>query len=115
MGDAVELQTLRWLEQAGYRITDRQRSFELLNGLLRGHCDGVIEGVTEKMGIDNLFDLIKTGGKTAVKNVLKQAGVEGTEEGFSYVFNLLAISVDMLLYARNVRLDKKRDAEGANA
>ena len=34
---------------------------------------------------------------------------------FFYVFNLLAISVDMLLYARNVRLDKKRDAEGANA
>ena len=30
---------------------------------------------------------------------------------FFYVFNLLAISVDMLLYARNVRLDKKRDAE----
>ena len=34
---------------------------------------------------------------------------------FFYVFNLLAISVDMLLYARTVRLDKKRDAEGANA
>ena len=34
---------------------------------------------------------------------------------FFYVFNLLAISVDMLLYARNVRLDKKRDAEGAHA
>lgn len=48
MGDAVELQTLRWLEQAGYRITDRQRSFELLNGLLRGHCDGIIEGVTSR-------------------------------------------------------------------
>jgi len=34
---------------------------------------------------------------------------------FFYVFNLLAISVDMLLYARNVRLDKKRDAEEAKA
>ena len=43
--------------------------------------------------IADLFDLVKTGGKTAVKNVLKQAGVEGTEEGFSYVFNLLADKV----------------------
>ena len=32
---------------------------------------------------------------------------------FFYVFNLLAISVDMLLYLRNARLDKKRDAEAA--
>ena len=32
---------------------------------------------------------------------------------FFYVFNLLAISVDMLLYLRNARLDKKRDAQVA--
>lgn len=56
----------------------------------RGIVSGAIEGVTEKMGIDNLFDLIKSGGKTALKNMLKQAGVEGTEEGFSYAFNWLA-------------------------
>lgn len=61
--------------------------------MTRGITSGVIEGITEKMGLDNLFDLVKTGGKTAVKNVLKQAGVEGTEEGFSYVFNLLADKV----------------------
>ena len=61
--------------------------------MTRGITSGVIEGITEKMGLDNLFDLVKTGGKTALKNVLKQAGVEGTEEGFSYVFNLLADKV----------------------
>ena len=31
--------------------------------------------------------------------------------GCFYVFNLLAISVDMLLFLRNLRLDKKRDAQ----
>lgn len=61
--------------------------------MTRGITSGVIEGITEKMGLDNLFDLVKTGGKTALVNVLKQAGVEGTEEGFSYVFNLLADKV----------------------
>lgn len=61
--------------------------------MTRGITSGVIEGITEKMGLDNLFELVKTGGKTALKNVLKQAGVEGTEEGFSYVFNLLADKV----------------------
>ena len=32
---------------------------------------------------------------------------------FFYVFNMTAITVDMLLYLRNLRLDKKRDAQAA--
>lgn len=56
----------------------------------RGVTSGVIEGVTEKMGIDNLFNLIKTGGKTALKNMLKQAGVEASEESLSYLMNWIA-------------------------
>lgn len=35
--------------------------------------------------------------------------------GFFYVFNMAAITVDMLLYLRNRHLDKKRDAEAAKA
>lgn len=72
--------------------------------MTRGVTSGVIEGITEKMGLDNLFDLVKTGGKTALKNVLKQAGVEGTEEGFSYAFNLVA---DKLAKDPNAKFDWK--------
>ena len=78
---------------AGKAYELQQQGVGAGQALGRGVTSGVIEGVTEKMGLDNLFDLVKTGGKTAVKNVLKQAGVEGTEEGFSYVFNLLADKV----------------------
>lgn len=78
---------------AGKAYELQQQGVGAGQALTRGVTSGVIEGITEKMGLDNLFDLIKTGGKTAVKNVLKQAGVEGTEEGFSYVFNLLADKV----------------------
>lgn len=78
---------------AGKAYELQQQGVGAGQALTRGVTSGVIEGVTEKMGLDNLFDLIKKGGKTAVKNVLKQAGVEGTEEGFSYVFNLLADKV----------------------
>lgn len=78
---------------AGKAYELQQQGVGAGQALTRGVTSGVIEGITEKMGLDNLFDLVKTGGKTAVKNVLKQAGVEGTEEGFSYVFNLLADKV----------------------
>lgn len=58
--------------------------------LTRGTVSGAIEAATEKMGVDNLFDVVRTGGKGALVNILKQAGVEGTEEGFSYLFNWMA-------------------------
>lgn len=81
-------------EAAAHKAYDlQQQGVGAGQAMTRGITSGVIEGITEKMGLDNLFDLVKTGGKTAVKNVLKQAGVEGTEEGFSYVFNLLADKV----------------------
>ena len=56
----------------------------------RGAISGAIEAATEKVPLDNLMDLVKHGSKNALVAILKQAGVEGTEEGFSYVFNYLA-------------------------
>ena len=58
---------------------------------------GVIEVLTEKIPLDNLFKVAKSGGKQTVKqiigNVLKQAGVEGTEEGISELANAFADNV----------------------
>ena len=48
LGDLVEQEVLKWLRAAGYRIAEQQREFVALNGYFRGHCDGVIEGVTKR-------------------------------------------------------------------
>ena len=56
----------------------------------RGIISGGIEAITEKIPLDNLLDIIKAGGKGAIKNILKQAGVEATEEGISYTANYIA-------------------------
>lgn len=48
LGDRVEDEVVRWLEMAGYKVTDRQRDFTELNGFFRGHWDGCIEGVTRR-------------------------------------------------------------------
>ena len=51
VGDYVEQMQIFWLEQAGYRITDRQGRHSEFNGLFRGHQDGIIHGVTRRQHI----------------------------------------------------------------
>lgn len=56
----------------------------------RGYLTGVIEAATEKIPLENLIKVAKTGGKSAVKNILQQMGTEGTEELTSYIMNYAA-------------------------
>lgn len=52
-----------------------------------------IEYLTEKIGLDNLFDIASSGKKPLMKsigNILKQAGVEAAEEELSLIGSLLA-------------------------
>lgn len=58
--------------------------------LTRGLVSGGIEAATEKIPLDNLLDLVKTGGRSAVRSLLRQMGTEATEESVSYVLNYLA-------------------------
>lgn len=58
--------------------------------LARGLVSGGIEAATEKIPLDNLLDLVKTGGRSAVRSLLRQMGTEATEESVSYVLNYLA-------------------------
>lgn len=58
--------------------------------LIRGAVSGGIEALTEKIPVDNLLDMVKVGGKSAIKNLLKQAGTEAGEESVSYVLNYIA-------------------------
>lgn len=57
---------------------------------LRGIVSGTIEVFTEKLPIENLLHTMKTGGKGFLKNLLRQAGIEGTEEAASDLLNYAA-------------------------
>lgn len=70
-----------------------ERGVSASEAMVRGTVSGAIEAATEKIPLDNMLDVVKSGGQSALKNILKQAGVEGAEEGFSYLFNYLADKV----------------------
>lgn len=55
----------------------------------RGTASGVIEVATEKIPLDNLMEVVKSG-KMGAKSFLKQMGIEATEEGLSYFMNYVA-------------------------
>lgn len=55
----------------------------------RGILSGAIEALTEKIPLDDLLKAAK-GGRSVVKNLLKQANVEGAEELTSYIMNYAA-------------------------
>jgi N12 class adenine-specific DNA methylase len=60
---------------------------------LYGTALGVFEGLAESIGVDNLFKLDTS--KGFIKNILKQAGAEGTEEGLTSLFSNIADNVIM--------------------
>lgn len=71
-----------------------QRTNELSNkgaragdALGRGILSGVIEGLTEKIGIDSLYDIVGGNKVSLLSNLFKQAASEGTEEGLSSILN----------------------------
>ena len=57
---------------------------------LVGVANGVVEALTEKIPLDNLFRMASAGKQTAaetVKNILRQMGTEATEESISEIAN----------------------------
>lgn len=71
-----------------------ERGVSRNNAIATGLTSGVIEAVTEKIPMDELFKVGKSVGKTGVKNVvksaLKQSGIEATEETVSTLANAIA-------------------------
>ncbi|WP_373163425.1 peptidoglycan DD-metalloendopeptidase family protein [Agathobaculum sp. Marseille-P7918] len=56
----------------------------------RGLTSGIIEAVTEKLPLDEMAKLLKGGGTSAVRNILRQMGIEASEESASYLMNYAA-------------------------
>lgn len=76
---------------AGQRANELSNSGVAANDALsRGIVSGVIEGLTEKIGVDNLYSIVKSNNVKALADILKQAAAEGTEEGLGSVLNYAA-------------------------
>lgn len=74
-----------------------QRTFELNEqgksageALGRGLVSGVIEAATEKLPLEQMSEILRSGGTGAVKSILRQMGTEATEEGISYFLNYVS-------------------------
>lgn len=55
--------------------------------LSRGVVSGIIEGLSENVSLGSFLEMVNTGGRGWLVNLLKQAGVEGAEEITSYIAN----------------------------
>lgn len=67
-----------------------ERGISPSEAITRGAASGLIEAATEKIPLDSLLGVIKTGGSGALRNILRQAGIEAGEESVSYVVNYIA-------------------------
>ena len=67
-----------------------ERGLPASEALGRGLISGGIEAATEKIPLENLLSVVRTGGTSALRNILRQAGIEAGEESVSYMANYLA-------------------------
>jgi len=74
LGDHIEQIQIHWLEAAGYRITDRQASYQDVGGFFRGHPDGIIHGVTHMPHAWDAKSINKKG-----MAALKKAGMQASK------------------------------------
>lgn len=90
VGPAASLGTLG-AQAAGGKIDElSQRGITGAEALERGLVSGAIEASTEVLPVSSWTNIIKTGGKSALQNIAKQAFGEATEESVSYVANYIA-------------------------
>ena len=76
---------------AGQKANELSNSGVAANDALgRSIVSGVIEGLTEKIGVDNLYSIVKSNNVKVLADILKQAAAEGTEEGLGSVLNYAA-------------------------
>ncbi|MEG1943485.1 MAG: hypothetical protein RR049_06675, partial [Angelakisella sp.] len=58
--------------------------------LSRGIVSGIIEAATEKIPLDRILKVGRKGCESLLENMLKQSGIEATEEGIAHLANYLA-------------------------
>ena len=86
--EAVTLAIMGTSAAADTVIASKDRGLEDWQAFTLGTAAGVIEAVTEKIGLDQLFDAAKLG-KGAVGYILNNIFAEAGEEGLSNIGNLI--------------------------
>ena len=89
---AVSLAIMGTSAAADTVVSAMDRGLESWQAFTLGTAAGAIEAVTEKIGIDALFDAAKLG-KGAVGYILSNTLAEGAEEGLSNIANLIADTI----------------------
>ena len=87
---AVPLAAMGAISAADRMYELSERGLPASEALGRGLVSGGIEAATEKIPLDTLLDVARTGGRGALRNILRQAGTEAGEESVSYLANFLA-------------------------
>lgn len=115
LGFAIEDIIIKNLRKAGYEISDTQTEFEDFDGKFKGHCDGIIYGVTKKPHIlecksanDNKFNQFK---KSGIRDVSPQyycqaqcyMGYSGLERALFVIYNKNTSEI----YAERIYFDKE--------
>ena len=76
-GDRIEEEVIQWLNAAGYRVEGQQDEFSDFDGHFRGHCDGIVHGVTSRPHILE----VKSANANRFK-AFKMAGIEKTSNTY---------------------------------
>lgn len=87
---AVPLAAMGAISAAGKTAELNARGLSPSEALTRGAVAGGIEAATEKIPLENLLSVVRTGGTSALRNLLRQAGIEAGEESVSYLANYIA-------------------------
>ena len=87
---AIPLAAMGAISAAGKTAELNARGLSPSEALTRGAVAGGIEAATEKIPLENLLSVVRTGGSSALRNVLRQAGIEAGEESVSYLANYIA-------------------------
>lgn len=89
---------------------DQANGISTENSIKHATAAGINEMLFEVVSLDHAWDILHRSGKTAAKeaivSTLAQAGIEGTEEGFTDIANAIAdniINGDQSEYNRNVQ------------
>lgn len=89
---------------------DQENGISTENSIKHATAAGINEMLFEVVSLDHAWDILHRSGKTAAKeaivSTLAQAGIEGTEEGFTDIANAIAdniINGDQSEYNRNVQ------------
>lgn len=88
-GVGIVLMGVQAAADKGAELNERGLAPE--ESLVRGGVSGGIEALTEKYSVESFWKIVQgAGAKTAAKNILRQMGVEASEESASYLLNYIA-------------------------